>query len=259
MPEVLTFFILFPIIFSIPYICRYLGKAYPCNWASLIATISFDKNRAKKTQKKVSKKHIEKRNLLKKNLFLYSFFIALILSILSTIISSNILLQITQNNILILCIFNVLYTLFILMAEIDKRYYIIPDIFSYPFILFSMLFVSILTDLPTASIQSVALPSNNLFAHSTIDASMGGLYGYAIGALISSIMYKKYGDAFGNGDIKLLAAVGVLAGFDKLYQIVLLSVIVFFAASKILKEKYLPYATVLFVSFLIYLLYGIFA
>ena len=72
--------------------------------------------------------------------------------------------------------------------------------------------------------------------------------------LISSITYKKYPEGFGGGDIKLLSSLGVLFGINNLYKVILISIISFVVLSYAFKQRYLPYASVLFLSFVIFVI-----
>ena len=248
--NILYYFFILITIFFIPYICRYLGKIYPFNWGYLYFMLNsnFQTN-------KLIKKHNKKYHALRKVLFFYSIVFSVMLTTINLLIVSKILLHYYNDNYMLLLVFNIIFLLFTLMAEIDKRYFIIPDIFSYPFILFSILLISTISQ---NNMNLLNLSVHYIFAESYLDSAIGGLYGYFSGVITSIFFYKKYGDAFGNGDIKILGAIGVLIGINKLYQIIIISFVLFFICSTLLKKKYLPYATVLFPSFLIHALYALY-
>lgn len=237
------------VIFNIPYISRFLGKIYPFNWEYLYEAIINLKKYKKRSKKKLYTKH-KLYTQKKVNLLVYSFVLSVTLSIVTYYVLSYILLNINKYNLLISISFLIILLLLMIMSEIDKRYYIIPDIFSYPFILFSVLFNSLIFDANKFNNVNLSL----LFAESNIDMGIGGIYGYFSSAIISIIFHKKYKNAFGNGDIKMLAAIGVLIGINKLYKLILISFVLFFISSLFFKKKYMPYATILFPSFLIYLI-----
>ena len=162
---------------------------------------------------------------------------------------ANVLVLNIHDNYMIYLTFNVLYLLFLFMFEIDKNGYIIPDFLTFPFVLFSILFLSFLLKI---------IPDGNLifniFSSSILISALGGIYGYAIGVLISSITYKKYPEGFGGGDIKLLSSLGVLFGINNLYKVIFISIISFVVLSYAFKQRYLPYASVLFLSFVIFVI-----
>ena len=239
----------------IPFISRYLGKIYPFNWETLYRNIIYSINNTKHKKNKARgvsnhyKLYIsKKRKLLKYSLLLSIISSAIIISILS-----KISYYLNINNPLIEITFLIINILFLLMFEIDKRYYIIPDIFSYPLILFSILFNMLLIK-NVSGLKHTSLAS--IFSVSGIDSAFGGIYGYFSAVIISIIFHKKYKNAFGNGDIKLLAGVGVLIGIDKLYQVILISFVLFFIYSILLKKRYIPYATVLYPSLLLHIIFN---
>ena len=244
----LNFILMFLLSFTFPFLSRYIVKLYPCTLPMLLNT-SFKNKKYKNLKIKYKK--------LKNKLFFYSFNFALISSLINTliiyllhtIILSNVLVLNIHDNYMIYLTFNVLYLLFLFMFEIDKNGYIIPDFLTFPFVLFSILFLSFLLKI---------IPDGNLifniFSSSILISALGGIYGYAIGVLISSITYKKYPEGFGGGDIKLLSSLGVLFGINNLYKVILISIISFVVLSYAFKQRYLPYASVLFLSFVIFVI-----
>ena len=116
-------------------------------------------------------------------------------------------------------------TLFILM-EIDKRMFLLPDILTVPLLIVGFLY---------AAFSGYILGFDA--ASSTLNSALGAFAGYFIPVLASLFLIKKYPDAFGGGDIKLLAAVGAWLGVTNIPYIILLSCLIFAATCFINKQK----------------------
>lgn len=98
----------------------------------------------------------------------------------------------------------------ILLTEIDYRMFLLPDILTVPLLIVGFFYATFIADWTFAQ-----------------DSAIGALFGYFMPALASLCLVWKYKDAFGGGDIKLLAAIGAWFGLEKLIYTILLSVLVF--------------------------------
>ncbi len=106
-----------------------------------------------------------------------------------------------------------LWTL-LLLAEIDWRMFLLPDILTVPLLILGF-FASVWN-------FGFAIPS---------DSALGALTGYFLPTIAALFLVWKNRDAFGGGDIKLLAALGAWLGVEKLlYTIALASICQMFLA-----------------------------
>lgn len=131
-------------------------------------------------------------------------------------------------------------TTILLLADIDNRWFILPDVLTIPLILFGFSF-NIATNFISA------------------DASLiGSLYGYFMPTLCILLTYRFKKDCFGFGDIKMMTALGAWFGFINLTYIIFISVISFSLRSILSGKKENAYGPDLaFASFCI-LFYHIF-
>ncbi|MBQ4084691.1 MAG: prepilin peptidase [Alphaproteobacteria bacterium] len=131
-------------------------------------------------------------------------------------------------------------TLSLLLADIDNRWFILPDVLTVPLILFGFSF-NVLTDFIS------------------VDASLiGALYGYFMPSLCILLTYRFKKDCFGFGDIKMMTALGAWFGFINLTYIVFISVISFALRSFISGKKENAYGPDLTFASLCILFYHIF-
>ena len=85
---------------------------------------------------------------------------------------------------------------------------------------------------------------------------MGACAGYLMPVIASMFLVWKYPDAFGGGDIKLLAAIGAWVGLEPISYILLCSCILFALGCLLKKQRVGPfgpsivYATLLICIFL---------
>lgn len=101
-----------------------------------------------------------------------------------------------------------LWTL-LLLAEIDVRMRLLPDILTVPLLIIGFAYA--------------ALGLGWIIA---AESALGALFGYFVPVVVSIFVVWKNKDAFGGGDIKLLAALGAWLGIEPLlYVIVIASVL----------------------------------
>ena len=175
--------------FCIPYMARRFNKFMPATFAGALVELF---RREKKT------KAIRKNRLYKK--FMWRSLMCGLLNALLVYLG----IYFTTN---ISPAFLTLYIcLLLLMAEIDFRSMLLPDILTIPLLLFG-LFVS-------------------CFALSNLqigDSVIGAMVGYFLPVVVCLMIvwYKK--DAFGGGDIKLLSALGAWLGVESLLNVIALA------------------------------------
>ena len=71
----------------------------------------------------------------------------------------------------------------------------------------------------------------------SFNSFLGAVFGYVMPTFASMFIVWKYPDAFGGGDIKLLAAIGAWVGFEATSYIILLSCVIFAVQCLIAKQK----------------------
>lgn len=111
------------------------------------------------------------------------------------------------------------FWILILLAEIDYKLFLLPDILTYPLLLAGLCF---------------ALFSGN--GAGIADSVVGALGGYALPVVASLFLVWRSKDVFGGGDIKLLSAVGAWMGLENLLYVIILAC-VFFALYALIKRK----------------------
>lgn len=172
--------------FCVPYMARRFNKFMPATFAGALVELC-------RREKKV--KAIRKNKLYKKFLwrsFMCGLFNAVVVG-LGVYFTSNISPAFLT---LYIC-------LLVLMAEIDFRSMLLPDILTIPLLLLG-LFVACF-GLSNMTIE---------------DSIVGAMVGYFLPVLVCLMIvwYKK--DAFGGGDIKLLSALGAWLGIESLLNVI---------------------------------------
>ena len=106
--------------------------------------------------------------------------------------------------------------LLLFLSEIDRRTELLPDLLTYPLLISGFLYAafagSLLADSTAAAAQNSAL---------------GAAFGYFITVITSLLLVKKDPNNFGNGDVKILTAIGAWLGLTNIPFIILLSCIIF--------------------------------
>ena len=136
----------------------------------------------------------------------------------------------------------------LLLVEIDKRFMLLPDILTLPLLVLGFGYAAINgVWLDTVDPQLISNAQNSF---------MGACAGYSMPVIASMFLVWKYPDAFGGGDIKLLAAIGAWVGLEPISYILLCSCILFALGCLIKKQRVGPfgpsivYATLLICIFL---------
>lgn len=108
----------------------------------------------------------------------------------------------------------------LLLAEIDYRMFLLPDILTVPLLILGF----------TASCWG--------WGHiSGAESALGAVGGYFLPVLVSLLFVWKNKDAFGGGDIKLLAALGAWLGFEKLLYVIVVSAVLFILYAAIKRQR----------------------
>ena len=172
--------------FCVPYMARRFNKFMPATFAGALVELF-------RHEKKL--KAIRKNKLYKK--FMWR-------SLMCGLVNALIIFLALHFTTTINPAFLTLYIcLLLLMAEIDFRSLLLPDILTIPLLLIG-LFVACF----------------NMSSISIEDSVVGGLVGYFLPVLVTLLIvwYKK--DAFGGGDIKLLSALGTWLGVESLLNVI---------------------------------------
>jgi len=179
----------------VPYMARRFAKFMP-------ATPAYAIYRIFKQPKKVKEKNEKYKSLLKAYK-LRSLIFALITAALSYAVFWR--FGGSQG-----CFWLVFLWTLILLSEIDIKMQLLPDILTFPLLIFGFLFAVCLNDYVTA-----------------LDSAVGALFGYFMPVAASFLMLAYSKDAFGGGDIKLMAAIGAWFGMNALLTTVLLACFLF--------------------------------
>ena len=113
-----------------------------------------------------------------------------------------------------------LFWALMLLAEIDLRMMLLPDILTTPILIFGFLYAVIVGEWVGVG-----------------DSAMGAVYGYIIPIFASLFFVYKNRDVFGGGDVKLLAALGAWMGLEKLLYVIIISTILFVMYAIVTKRR----------------------
>ena len=122
-----------------------------------------------------------------------------------------------------------------LLAAIDKRFYLLPDVLTVPLLLLGFGY---------AVFTQGITPEESLY---------GTLYGYMLPTLAVLLMYPFVKNGFGGGDVKMLAALGAWFGAYNMTILLIISVILFAICALIRRKKSDAYGPYLAISALIVL------
>ncbi len=180
---------------TIPYIARRFNKFMP-------ATLGYALYKIIKPTKKCKKTSLKQQKLKKKY-----FYRTVLLGIITSIIFYIFQLKYGTQDIGFKLLF---IWLILLLAEIDNRMMLLPDIITFPLALIGYLVAFLgfgFTDITNAIIS--------------------GIVGYILPVVASLAIVWKNKDAFGGGDIKFLAVIGIWGGFFTLLSTIILASISF--------------------------------
>lgn len=106
--------------------------------------------------------------------------------------------------------------LLLLLYEIDERMQLLPDILTVPLLILGFMFAA-----------GQGCGAADYAVTPAVLSAAGAAAGYVLPVLASLFLVKKYPDAFGGGDIKLLAAAGAWLGLGAVPYLILLSSVIF--------------------------------
>lgn len=204
------FIIVFLVFFTIPFFSRRFGKFMPMDAGTAIYYMFHIYH----VRKKAGKKRLRIRNnLLKKILFislLHAFFGVIIAQLLT-----------------VYCLpkaYIVLIFLCTLMANIDERYFLLPDILTVPLLILGFFYSSI-----------------NWIEITPTQSAIGSIFGYLLPTISSYIMFLLHPSKLGGGDIKLLSAIGAWTGLEGLIITICFSFLFFVIKAILCKQKECAY------------------
>ena len=135
----------------------------------------------------------------------------------------------------------------LLLVEVDKRFMLLPDVLTLPLLILGFLYAA----------QNgfwLLIPEPN-FVPAPINSALGACAGLLMPLIASLFVVWKHPEAFGDGDIKLLAAIGAWIGFAGV-PLVLLGACAFFGAGWLINRRRtgpfgpaIVYATLIYVVF----------
>ena len=149
----------------------------------------------------------------------------------------------------------IISAIMILNAEIDFNETILPDL------------LNLLTAILGLTLNIYGYYNDSLFFATPIQMFIGGIIGFLI-LYIINIIYKliRKKDGMGMGDMKLLSAIGILFGYQSLYQILTISVFSAFVyiiihllltfRNKLDLSSHIPFGPYIIFSSFIYMYYG---
>lgn len=121
----------------------------------------------------------------------------------------------------------------LLLVEIDKRYMLLPDILTLPLLILGFLY---------AAQNGVWLDTiNPELISNPLNSALGAIAGYVMPTVASMFLVLRYPDAFGGGDIKLLAAIGAWVGLEPISYILLGSCVIFGITCALFKQRAGPF------------------
>lgn len=135
----------------------------------------------------------------------------------------------------------------LLCVETDKRFMILPDILTLPLLILGFGYAAIGGNwLNTADPEIISNVQNSF---------LGAAFGFLIPIIASLFIVWKHPEAFGGGDIKILAAIGAWLGFEAISYVILLSCLIFAATCLINKQKVGPFGpSIVYASLLVCIL-----
>lgn len=204
----------------IPYVSRRFEKFMP-------ATFAFALYQVLKPLKSVSRskwKSVLLYGKLKKRFYCYSLFCGLVCAGLSALTMWRFGISSIGWHLFFIWVL-------LLLSEIDKRMFLLPDILTIPLLV-------------TGFVYSVVAGVWVNPAESAIGAAVG----YVLPVIATLLLIWKDKDMFGGGDIKLLTAVGAWVGPEKLLYSIVLSTVLFGIYALLQKKRDGAYGPAIAVS-----------
>ncbi len=215
----------FAIGFLIPYMARRFAKFMP-------ATPAYALYRLIKPNKKVHKVKFSTRYRQLKKKYLTR---SLIYGLISAFLSAMAFLRLGEVH--LLWYMGFIWVL-LLLAEVDLKMLLLPDILTIPLLIAGFVFAAFVGVHITAE-----------------ESAAAALAGYVLPVLATLLMLWRSVDAFGGGDIKLLAAIGAWLGLEGVIYTILLSCLIFGLYSAVRHQRAGAFGPSLSVSAIIILLW----
>ena len=131
----------------------------------------------------------------------------------------------------------------LLLVEIDKRFMLLPDMLTWPLLLLGFVYAAQNGPwliLPEPYVMPLALNS-----------ALGACAGYLLPLIASLFIIWRLPEAFGDGDIKLLTAIGAWVGFAAIPYIILGASAIFAGGWLINKRRVAPFGPAIIYAVLI--------
>ena len=112
----------------------------------------------------------------------------------------------------------------LLLAEIDGRMFLLPDILTVPLLILGFVYATLG--------NGWIIPA---------ESAIGAILGYVLPVAVGILVVHRNKDAFGGGDIKFLAALGAWLGVDALLYVIALASIIMFIYSLILRKRFVAF------------------
>ena len=119
----------------------------------------------------------------------------------------------------------------VLLAEIDFRMFLLPDILTVPLLLSGLLAASF--DMGFVAIN---------------ESVLGAFAGYFLPVAVSLLIVWRKKDAFGGGDIKLLAAIGAWLGVEGLLYVIMVSSVLGILFAIVMRKKVMAFGPMLAIA-----------
>lgn len=117
----------------------------------------------------------------------------------------------------------------LLLVEVDKRFMLLPDVLTLPLLILGFGYAAFNGNWLISAEPEIMNIATNSF--------LGAAFGYIMPTVASMLIAWKYPDAFGGGDIKLLAAIGAWVGLEAISFIILLSCAIFAVSCLLAKRR----------------------
>lgn len=218
----ISFITIFLIFFTIPLFARRFGKFMPMD----AGTALYYMFHIYHLRISGGEKRLRIRNNLLKKLIFTSLFHALFGILLLLIFNSY---EIPKSYLLLIFLCT-------LMANIDERYFILPDILTVPLLIIGF-----------------SCSTLNLIDIAPIQSSIGAVFGYILPTISAYLMFLIRPSKLGGGDIKLLSAIGAWLGIEGLVITICFSFIFFLGKVFLFKQKEGAYGLPAFLGILSYL------
>lgn len=218
-PVLITGLLTFCASFFIPFIARRFCKFFPADAGTALARIIHIPRFAKPKQDK-------QRAALRKKLWIKLFLAGLFWGICGTVGFFLIVLSGYSP------VYFILFWMTALMACIDEKLQVLPDILTIPLLILGFYFSS-------NPLTGTILP---------VSAASGALFGFIVPTITAFIMTPFRPRSLGFGDFKLLCAIGAWLGISGVSAVIFISVFYFIAIAIIGKRHEGPYGLSLFLA-----------